>query len=147
MSKHLYTVLIFLCFIVFAKESVSFPGPEKPEADTTISIDESLINNAHEAYENMAYKNAIELYEKLIDKNYLNANIYQKLADAYFKTKNSRKAEEYYKILVTSTIHRKEDVYDLVRVLKYNGKYKEAEKWLERYVKGRQDSSSVDESL
>jgi len=147
MSKHLYTILIFLCFILFATESMALPDPEKPEADTTISIDESLINNAHEAYENMAYKKAIELYEKLIDKNYLNANIYQKLADAYFKTKNSRKAEEYYKILVTSTIHRKKDVYDLVKVLKYNGKYKEAEKWLERYVKGRQDSSSVNEPL
>lgn len=145
MSKSLYIVLIAALFLGVSKYSWSFTDNDNdfPEADTTISIDENLIKKAHNAYENMAYKKAIDLYEELIERNYLNANIYQKLADSYYKTRNTRKAEEYYKILVTSTIHRKSDVYDLVKVLKYNGKYEEAEKWLERYIKGREDSSKV----
>lgn len=146
MSRALYIILIVSIFLGSSKYSFSFSDNDYPKADTTISIDENLIKKAHNAYENMAYKKAIDLYEELIEREYLNANIYQKLADSYYKTRNVRKAEEYYKILVTSTIHRKNDVYDLVKVLKYNGKYKEAEKWLEHYIKGKEDSSKVNET-
>jgi outer membrane protein OmpA-like peptidoglycan-associated protein/tetratricopeptide (TPR) repeat protein len=148
MSKSLYIILILSVFLGLTEYSYSFSDDNLPEADTTISIDENLIQKAHKAYENMAYKKAIDFYERLIDRSYLNANIYQKLADSYYKTRNTRKAEEYYKILVTSTIHRKSDVYDLVKVLKYNGKYEEAEKWMERYLKGKEkkDSSGVNDN-
>jgi len=142
MPKQIYTIFLAFLFLGFFIDSNGQSNTDTTRKDTTISIDESLIQDAQKAYENMAYKKAIDLYEQLIEKSYLNANIYQKLADSYYKTKNTRKAEEFYKILVTSTIHRKEDVYDLVKVLKYNGKYEEAEKWLERYVKGKNDTSS-----
>jgi|GEM_PF-748135 len=143
MSKQLYTIFLACLLSGFTIKSSAQSNNDTTRKDTTISIDKSLIQNAQKAYENMAYKKAIDLYEQLIEKSYLNANIYQKLADSYYKTRNTRKAEEFYKILVTSTIHRKEDVYDLVKVLKYNGKYEEAEKWLERYVKGKNDTSSL----
>ena len=143
MPKQIYTIFL-ICFLLgVSMFSYSQSVNDTTKRDSTISIDESLINEAHNAYENMAYKKAIDLYEQLVENSYLNANIYQKLADSYFKVRNTRKAEEFYKILVTSTIHRKEDVYDLVKVLKYNGKYEEAEKWLERYVKGKSDSTSL----
>ena len=143
MSKQLYTFFLACFFMGFLIKSNAQSNNDTTRKDTTISIDESLIQDAQKAYENMAYKKTIDLYEQLIEKSYLNANIYQRLADSYYKTRNTRKAEEFYKILVTSTIHRKKDVYDLVKVLKYNGKYEEAEKWLERYVKGKNDTSSL----
>jgi len=141
MTKQFTVAILFIiCVFGFAENSYSVA-----KKDSTISIDESLIADAREAYEDMAYRRAINLYEQLVEKNYLNAKIYQRLADSYYKVRNTKKAEEYYKILVTSTLHSTKDVYDLVKVLKYNGKYKEAEKWLERYVRTKRRDTSSDE--
>lgn len=140
-------IILFLIIAVVTKTANTQTQKDSTEQDTIISIDESLIEEAHKAYENMAYKKAAQLFEELIEQNYLDANIYQKLADAYYKIREIRQAEKYYKILVTSTIHRQKDVYNLVKVLKYSGKYDEAEKWLERYSKAQVDEHPLNSNM
>lgn len=147
MRNTTYTIFLITIIIVSAADSFSQSEQDTTKKNTIISIDESLIKEAHEAYEEMAYKEAIDLFEQLIEQNYLDANIYQKLADSYYKTRQINKAEKYYKILVTSTIHRQKDVYNLVKVLKYSGKYEEAEKWLERYTKAQNSETAMNDQL
>ncbi|MFP4655231.1 MAG: OmpA family protein [Methanohalobium sp.] len=148
MNKKLAIKIILSLFIAALSKTANTQSQEDSlKQDTIISIDESLIEEAHKAYEDMAYKKAARLFEELIEQNYLDANIYQKLADAYYKTREIRQAEEYYKILVTSTIHRQKDVYNLVKVLKYSGKYEEAEKWLERYSKAQVNEHPLNSNM
>jgi len=142
MARQLTVIITIIFFFGFVNKSYPFA-----KKDSTISIDEALIADARKAYEDMAYKQAINLYEQLVEKNYLNAKIYQRLADSYYKIRKMKKAEEYYKILVTSTLHSTKDVYKLVKVLKYNGKYKEADKWLERYVMSKKKERSPEEEI
>jgi len=54
---------------------------------------------ANESYDDMAYANAIELYENLAKKGYVNTSILQKLGDSYYFNGKLAQANQWYTTL------------------------------------------------
>jgi outer membrane protein OmpA-like peptidoglycan-associated protein/tetratricopeptide (TPR) repeat protein len=131
-----YISIISIIFLIIGSTSESF-------ADGKI---DSLINEynhkrANKAYEDMAYIKAIDIYNQLVKKNYINPDIYRNLSNSYYKTSQYDKAEEHYKNLLTNYEYQPEDVYTYAQILKNNGKYKESDRWLNTYAGLNTDDS------
>lgn len=89
---------------------------------------------ADKAYERMAYANAVEEYNTAASLGALNEHVVKRLADCYKRLGDTEQAERWY-AQVTKFMNREpEDLYDYAQALKSNGKYAEAEEWMDRYL-------------
>jgi len=77
------------------------------------------------------YYDAIKKLEPLSDKS---KDVKLELAVSYFRTAQYEKSEKYYNDLVTEEKDA-DIIYDYVKVLLINQKYKEAEKWMKEFQK------------
>jgi outer membrane protein OmpA-like peptidoglycan-associated protein len=114
-------------FLVFLMMSIAFTSFSQ-------AIKE---NKAKKYYAKYDYYNAIDKYEDLTDKS---LDIKLKLANSYFNTAQYEKAEEYFEQVVAE----KKDpdvIYDYVKVLLINEKYKEAEKQMAEFKRLVPDDS------
>ncbi|MEX0287741.1 MAG: OmpA family protein [Flavobacteriaceae bacterium] len=70
----------------------------------TIMVDsvaqERLVTKGNEKYQNYSFSPAIDIYQRVIDKGYVSADLLQKLGNAYYFNANYEKATEIYKQLV-----------------------------------------------
>lgn len=85
-------------------------------------------------YDKMAYMDAIKKYERTVKKGLGNLETYRKLGIAYFKTRQTEQAENYFRKVVTSGSYEANDAYLLAQVLRYNEKYKESDIWINRFA-------------
>lgn len=85
-------------------------------------------------YDKMAYMDAIQKYEKIVKKGVANQKTYRKLGVAYFKTRQSVKAEDCFKKVVSYRSYEASDAYLLAQILRYNKKYKESDTWINRFA-------------
>lgn len=134
MKKYISIISIFLLIVGFNSESFA-----NGKIDSLIN--EYNLKRADKAYENMAYMKAIDIYSQLVKKNYINSHIYRNLSNSYYKTSQYNKAEEFYSQLLANYEYQPEDVYTYTQILKYNGKYKESDKWLNTYAGLNSDDS------
>ena len=83
---------------------------------------------ANKLYANLHYANAAELFEQAIAYGDESQETYLKLADCYFKIKDSKNAEKYYKKIIGPFLEN--TAFQYAQSLLQNGKYVEAKEWL-----------------
>jgi outer membrane protein OmpA-like peptidoglycan-associated protein/tetratricopeptide (TPR) repeat protein len=96
---------------------------------------QSNFKKAEELYSHLAYRNALELYLAVVQKDSSNHAARQRAADCYFRLGNTKEAERWYAALVkirdTPAIYQ----YQYAQVLAIQGKYSEAQHWFSEYAK------------
>ncbi|WP_158027291.1 OmpA family protein [Labilibacter marinus] len=117
--------------------------------DKTMSKADSLVlNNKHvradKNFDNMAYVQAIEKYEKLLTKEIGGDTLKSKLATAYYKIGKTEEAEPLFKDVISGTEFTPEDIYYYAQTLKYNEKYTEADEWMTKYREVRGDDKRAE---
>lgn len=90
--------------------------------------------NGDREYERMAYAYAVQEYRTAAELGALNEHVVKRLADCYLRLGDTQNAEIWY-AQVTKFMNREPmDLYNYAQVLKSNGKYGEAEEWMDRYL-------------
>ncbi len=95
---------------------------------------QGALKKGNEAFEKMAYVDAIKYFEKALSKGF-DKNGLIRLADAYRLTNNSRKAAEVYSKVVNLNQILPINYYYFAQALMNQGMYPEAAKWFDRYAK------------
>jgi outer membrane protein OmpA-like peptidoglycan-associated protein len=88
---------------------------------------------ADDYYNQFSYYKAIPMYEQLLPGSDNKYRIYEKLADAYSKTGDSKNAERCYEFLVNSSSSKPEYLLYYAESLARNGKYDKAGIWYKKY--------------
>src|ERR1044072_7680172 len=88
----------------------------------------------NEMYNSLAYSMAIEQYQKALTKKYM-LGAREKLAACYRLTNQYTKAEEQYAKVVAYSASLPEDKLYYSQILMREGKYEDAKKWLDLYLK------------
>lgn len=91
------------------------------------------LDRAQIAQDDLNYEEAIDQYEKLIDKHG-DYEIYKNLALLYLKRGDYVKAKTVYDSLILSQEYPEEDLLSYAEVLMANENYSEAKIWVERYL-------------
>lgn len=84
-----------------------------------------------------AYRNALEAYLAAFEHNPDNDHVLEQIAICYVKLHNAKEAERYYAILMKRPDLRPELKLRFADVLLMNGKYTDAQAWLEQYLKSK----------
>jgi len=84
-------------------------------------------------YKKLAYRNAIELYLRELEKKPANTMAKLRIADSYRVLENLSRAEEWYKKAFEEDIPDSYYMYDLAQILSSNEKYTEAREWYNKY--------------
>lgn len=83
----------------------------------------------------MAWRNALELYLRMADKNSSHLHARQRIAECYVKLNDPVSAELWYKPLLNELNVSPSVKYEYAEVLCRKGQYIEAKKWYEEYAK------------
>ena len=103
---------------------------------------------ANESYDDMAYANAIELYENLAKKGYVNTSILQKLGDSYYFNGKLAQANQWYTELFEGeykgkdlTVLPSEYYYRYAQTLKGVEDYKKSLEYMNAFAAMEQSDS------
>ncbi len=124
--KHILMILVL--FVVAFGESSAQKFKRKVDSLYT----SYRINRADKAYDNMAYKKAIDRYQSMYNKQTLPDSVKGQLAIAYFKVSETSKAEEVFATIPEENLND-EELFLYAQTLKYNGKYNQADGLIERF--------------
>lgn len=86
---------------------------------------------ADKHFDNLEFVDAISSYLEVIEKQGPDDYVNSRLADTYYNVFNTKKAEEYY-AKVVNTIEDSEQYFRYAQMLKANGKYEEANIWMDK---------------
>lgn len=89
---------------------------------------------ANKYFQLTAYVRSIHLYKELIDKGYKNDSLIRNLALACYKISDTKNAEDYLRMIIDGGKYTPDELYFYIQSLKYNGKYEEADLWLDKYL-------------
>lgn len=121
--KHFLSVAI-LFFSAFLVEAQS----------TNISnLFQSNFKKAEIMYGHLAYRNALELYHVVVEKDSSNYVARQRIADCNFRLGNIDEAERWYALLAATPNISPQYKYQYAQVLSIQGKYADAQKWFSEY--------------
>lgn len=96
----------------------------------------SILAKAEKEYNNYAYADAIEIYEKLAAKGYEDEKMFQRLGNAYYFNAELPKAAAWYdKLFALNAQQELEYLYRYAQSLKSIGDYAKADKMLEVFNK------------
>ncbi len=85
-------------------------------------------------FRQMAYARAVEHYTTAADLGAVNEHVTKRLAESHRLLRNTEEAEKWYAILVKFLNVDPEDMYHYAEALKSNGRYEEAETWMDQYL-------------
>ncbi len=85
-------------------------------------------------YADMAYAQAKEEYKIAVDMGALNEHVIKRLADCYMKLGDTVNGEVWYGQVVKFLNREPMDLYMYAQALKGNGKYEQAQQWMDRYL-------------
>jgi outer membrane protein OmpA-like peptidoglycan-associated protein len=91
------------------------------------------MKQAGKAFDNMAYSKAVRKYDKYYLKGVLPDSLKSQLALAYLKIGETVLSEQVYNAMAPAN-KTANDVFFYAQALKYNGKYAEADRWMEKYL-------------
>jgi outer membrane protein OmpA-like peptidoglycan-associated protein/tetratricopeptide (TPR) repeat protein len=96
---------------------------------------ERQIEKANNKFNNMAYIDAISIYEKVAEKGYKSTELFKKLGDSYYFNSEFEKAYKWYNQLVALKNAKipSEYYYRYAQTLKAVGKYPEANTILQKF--------------
>ena len=98
---------------------------------------------ADKSFDDFAFVEAIELYEFAYEKDQTNSYVIRRLADANRNIGNTEEVERWLKLLIDKREDEPEDLFNYSQALKSNGKYLEAEQWLQEYADFRPEDGRV----
>ncbi len=124
MVRNIYSVFTFFLMLFF---SINV-GLAQSNAERKGDID----------FEKFAFLKAIEHYEQIKTPS---EQVHRKLGDAYRYIGNTEKAEEHYAICANNSLAKANDVYFYASMLMSNGKYSEAEQWMDKFYSVMSDDS------
>ena len=78
---------------------------------------------ADKHYDRFEYTDAIEDYERLIERGKADDYVYERLANCYYNINDTEKAATYYKRIVDNSNVNSEAVYNYAQSLKANGDF------------------------
>jgi outer membrane protein OmpA-like peptidoglycan-associated protein len=85
-------------------------------------------------YQQMAYRQAADEYLLAARQGAVNEHVTKRLADCYMKLGDTQNAEQWYAQVVKFLNRSPEDLLNYSLALKGNGRYAEAEEWMDRYL-------------
>lgn len=85
-------------------------------------------------FQRMAYAQAKAEYQKAADLGAMNEHVVKRLAECSMKLGDTRDGEIWYAQVVKFLNREPMDLYMYAQALKGNGKYAEAEEWMDRYL-------------
>lgn len=100
---------------------------------TNFVFSQLALEKANTHYARMEYKDAADLYEKVLKKNAQESLAIHHLANCYFKLNNMPQAEKWYAKAVQLPDAKPEEYLNYAEVLEENKNYDEAKKWFEKY--------------
>lgn len=92
------------------------------------------IKEADRHFAQMAYARAIDGYLAATELGAVNEHVTKRLAECYMRLGRSDKAEKWYEMVVKFLNREPREMYNYAEALKSNGKYVEAEEWMDRYL-------------
>ncbi|MBK7383551.1 MAG: PD40 domain-containing protein [Flavobacteriales bacterium] len=92
------------------------------------------VKEADKYYEQMAYARAAELYRTATELGAVNEHVTKRLADCSMRLGDTVEAERWYAVVVKFLNREPKDLYNYAEALKSNGRYAEAEEWMDRYL-------------
>ena len=95
---------------------------------------DAYINEGDRYFQQMAYARAIDSYTVATELGAVNEHVTKRLAESQMKLGNSQEAERWYAMVVKFLNREPIDLYNYAEALKGNGKYAEAEDWMDRYL-------------
>lgn len=98
-------------------------------------------------YDARAYRNALEIYLRIADKNKSDADVKEKIASCYLKLNNTIDSEFWYRSLAKEPDVRPDLQLKFAQVLCMNKKYDEALRVLKHIDKKRTDSAQVSRQI
>src|SRR6478609_118317 len=107
---------------------------------------QSNFKKAEYMYGRMAYRNALELYLAVVEKDTSNYAARQRVADCNFRLGNIDEAERWYASLATAPGVPPLYKYKYAQVLSIQGKYVDAQKWFFEYAKLTSDARAKSNS-
>jgi len=108
-----------------------------------VSAQEGHIRRGDKHFEDFSYVDAIASYEGAAMKGASESAVASKLAMSYWKLRELDKAEMWYAKAVAAENATSEDLYRYAEVLRSNGKYADADTWLNKYNLAVGDDSRV----
>jgi outer membrane protein OmpA-like peptidoglycan-associated protein/tetratricopeptide (TPR) repeat protein len=107
-----------------------------------------LYNNVKKAdlfYDHFAYRNALEIYLHVNEKNNQNFRVRERIADCYFKLHDPVSAESWFSALAKEEALSTEGKFEYAEALSMNGRYEESKFWFSQYLKDKpSDSLAID---
>ncbi len=94
----------------------------------------NLVKSADKKFKNKQYEKAIELYKTAYEENKTSYHILKRLAMVYERLDKTREAERYMKELFDAGRNVSYDMYMYANLLCQNGKFEEAQMWLDKYA-------------
>lgn len=130
-NNYIYIVLVFIISssILYAQE-----------ADTTKSVDRK-VRKADDMYEQYAYANAINVYERLIELGYNSETIYKRLANSNYLNARYKEASGWYEKLfaLDGANVGSEEMYKYALALKSVGDYSKSDQWMKKFEMAKSD--------
>ena len=103
---------------------------------SSVYSQKAQIAAADKKYDRYAYVDAIKTYERVADKGYKSAEMFQKLGNAYYFNAELAKAEKWYsELFAMSDDQEPEYYYRYAQCLKSIGKYDKADKMMSEFNK------------
>jgi len=115
--------LLFVCTLLLLATGALAQGNAAP-----------YIREADRHFEQMAYARAIEGYKVATELGAVNEHVTKRLAECYMRLGQSDQAEKWYAMVVKFLNREPQEMYNYAEALKSNGKYVEAEEWMDRYL-------------
>ena len=99
-----------------------------------VNAQEVKINKANKDYDQFAYVDAIKTYEKVAEKGYKSAEVFQKLGNAYYFQSKLEDANKWYTELFAMNQEVEPEYYfRYAQTLKSAGDYKKADQMMEKF--------------
>ena len=107
----------------------------------------SNVKKADHFYDHFAYRNALEIYLHVNEKDKNNIYVRERIADCYFKLHDPITSEMWFDELVRDENLKPELKLEYARVLSMNGRYDLSKIWLEQYLQDNPKDSLAVEKL
>jgi outer membrane protein OmpA-like peptidoglycan-associated protein/tetratricopeptide (TPR) repeat protein/protocatechuate 3,4-dioxygenase beta subunit len=94
---------------------------------------EDLLKKADRSFNDLSYAQAVKHYEKAFEEGATDVHAQRRLAESYRKLRDFQNAVKWYAKVCASPEARTVDLYRYAEALRGNGRYEEADIWLDQY--------------
>ena len=126
---------------------LSFFGVALSQSTNVSTFLYSNVKKADHFYDHFAYRNALEIYLHVNEKDKENIYVREKIADCYFRLHDPISSEIWFDELVRDESLGPELKLEYARVLSMNGRYDLSQHWLKLYLQDNPKDSMAVEKL